>query len=47
MRDSVDRRKVFVRVKEESLKPLLPKYQALGKAYMTLVEHYTDRELKL
>ena len=47
VRDREDRRKVFVRVKEESLRPLLPKYEALGKAYMTLVEHYTDSELKL
>ncbi len=47
VRDNEDRRRVFVRVREESLKPLLPKYQAFGKAYMTLVEHYTDSELKL
>lgn len=47
VRDIVDRRKVFIRVQEESLKPLLPKYEALGKAYITLVEQYSDRELKL
>jgi len=28
-------------------RPLLPRYGALGKAYMSLVEHYTDSELKL
>ena len=33
VRDTQDRRKVFVRVQDESLKPLLPKYEALGKAY--------------
>ena len=42
-----DRRKVFIRVQKESLKPLLPKYEALGKAYMSIVEHYSDSELKL
>jgi uncharacterized membrane-anchored protein YhcB (DUF1043 family) len=26
---------------------LLPKYEALGNAYMSLVKHYTDSELKL
>ncbi len=47
VRDTQDRRKVYVCVREESLTPLLPKYEALGKEYMSLVEHYTDRELKL
>ena len=47
VRDTEDRRKVFVRVREKSLKPLLPKYEALGKAYSTLVEPYTDSELGL
>jgi DNA-binding MarR family transcriptional regulator len=47
VRDTEDRRKVFVRAQEASLKPLLPKYEALGKAHMSLVEHYTDNELKL
>lgn len=47
VRDTLDRRKVFLRVQNASLKPLLPKYEALGKAYMSLVEHYTDSELKL
>ncbi|MEG9435769.1 MarR family transcriptional regulator [Edaphobacter sp. HDX4] len=47
VRDTEDRRKVFVRVQEESLAPVVPKYRALGEAYKTLVEHYTDSELKL
>jgi DNA-binding MarR family transcriptional regulator len=47
VRDTKDRRKVFVRVEEASLKPLLPKYEALGEAYIGLVSHYTDRELRL
>ena len=47
VRDTEDRRRVFVRVREESLKPLLPKYKALGEAHMTQVEHYTDTELRL
>jgi DNA-binding MarR family transcriptional regulator len=47
VRDAEDRRRVFARVQEASLKPLLPKYEALGKAYSGLVKHYTDGELKL
>jgi DNA-binding MarR family transcriptional regulator len=46
-RDTVDRRKVFIRVRPESLKPLVPKYEAIGKAYMKRVEQYTDDELQL
>ena len=47
VRDSEDRRKIFVRVRCESIKPLLPKYESLGKAYMSLIERYKDRELTL
>jgi DNA-binding MarR family transcriptional regulator len=47
VRDTRDRRKVFVRVRPESLEPLIPKYEAIGKAYMTLVEQYGDKELRL
>jgi DNA-binding MarR family transcriptional regulator len=47
VRDTQDRRKVFVRVREESLEILLPKYEAVGKAYMALLEHYSDKELQL
>jgi DNA-binding MarR family transcriptional regulator len=39
LRDPQDRRKI--------LKPLIPKYEAIGKAYMTLVEQYGDKELQL
>jgi len=46
-RDTRDRRKVFVRVRPESLAPLVPKYEAIGKAYMRLVEQYSDKDLQL
>ncbi len=47
VRDTRDRRKVFIRVLPESLEPLIPKYEAMGKAYMSLVEQYGDEELQL
>lgn len=47
VRDTHDRRKVFIRVCPETLKPLFPKYEAIGKAYMALAEQYGDRELEL
>ena len=47
VRNSEDHRKIFVRVRGASIKPLLPKYESLGKAYMTLIERYKDRELRL
>jgi DNA-binding MarR family transcriptional regulator len=46
-RDTRDRRKVFVRVLPESLEPLIPKYEAMGRAYMNLAEQYGDKELQL
>jgi DNA-binding MarR family transcriptional regulator len=46
-RDTRDRRKVFVRVRPESLEPVAPKYEAIGKAYMALVEQYSDKDLQL
>ena len=46
-RDTRDRRKVFVRVRPESLAPLVPKYEAIGKAYMSLVEQYSNKDLRL
>jgi DNA-binding MarR family transcriptional regulator len=46
-RDTQDRRKVFVRVRSESLAPVVPKYEAIGRAYMALVEQYSDKELQL
>lgn len=47
VRDTHDRRKVFIRVCPETLKPLFPKYEAIGKAYMALAELYGDKELEL
>lgn len=46
-RDTRDRRKVFVRVRPETLAPLVPKYEAIGRAYMALVEQYSDKDLQL
>lgn len=46
-RDTQDRRKIFICVREESLKPLIPKYEAIGRAYMSLVEQYSDDQLQL
>lgn len=45
VRGQEDRRKVFVRVRMESLAPLAPRYEALGRAYSALAEQYTDRDL--
>ena len=45
VRDTQDRRKVLVRVRAESLQPLVPKYEEVGKAYMALAEEYSDDEL--
>ena len=47
VRDTQDRRKVFIRVRPESLEPLIPKYEAMGNAYMSLAEQYGDEELQL
>jgi DNA-binding MarR family transcriptional regulator len=47
VRDTEDRRKVFIRVHPESLAPLIPKYEAVGKAYMSLAEQYDDQDLEL
>ena len=46
-RDTRDRRKVFIRIRPESLRPLIPKYEAVGKAYMSLAEQYDDQKLEL
>ena len=45
VRDTQDRRKVLVRVRPESLAPLVPRYEEVGKAYMALAEEYSDDEL--
>lgn len=47
VRDAEDRRRVFVRVRRETLKPLVPRYEGLGKAYLAVLEHYSDSELML
>jgi DNA-binding MarR family transcriptional regulator len=47
VRDTQDRRKVFIRVRPESIEPLIPKYEAIGRAYMSLHEQYSDKELQL
>ncbi len=47
VRDTRDRRKVFVRVKMEKLAPFFPKYEAIGKAHMALAEEYGTKELQL
>ena len=47
VRDIHDRRKVLIRVRRESLEPLIPKYEAMGNAYMRLAEQYGNKELEL
>ena len=47
VRDTQDRRKVFIRVRPEGLEPLIPKYEEISEAYMGLAEQYDDRQLKL
>ncbi|MGA8221261.1 MAG: MarR family transcriptional regulator [Candidatus Acidiferrales bacterium] len=47
VRNADDRRRVFIRLRRESLDPLVPKYEALAKAYTNMVEHYTDSQLEL
>ena len=46
VRDTGDRRKIFVRVRPESLRPLIPKYEEIGRAYLDLAERYSDSELE-
>ena len=45
-RDPLDRRKVLVSVKMESLAEIGPLYTAIGEAYMGLVERYDDDALR-
>jgi DNA-binding MarR family transcriptional regulator len=44
-RDTEDRRRVFVRIRPESLEPLAPKYEAIGRAYMKIYDDFSDTEL--
>jgi DNA-binding MarR family transcriptional regulator len=46
-RDTNDRRKLFVRVRPDSMDPLAPEHDAIAKATMRLVEGYSDAELRL
>ena len=45
VRDTEDRRRVFIRVRPESLEPTAPLYDAIGKAFGALAKRYTDAEL--
>ena len=47
VRDTVDCSRVFIRVRGESLEPLLPKYEALGRAFTAIADQYTDSELRV
>lgn len=46
-RDPRDRRKVMVRVLPDALAPLIPKYEAVGRAHLKLAEQYNNKELEL
>ena len=47
VRDTGDRRRVFVHVNPQSLAPLMPQYEMIGKAYTDLVDQYSDEQLRL
>jgi DNA-binding MarR family transcriptional regulator len=47
LRDTRDRRKIFIRVRPESLQPLAPRYEAIGKSFLSVAERYGDDELRL
>jgi DNA-binding MarR family transcriptional regulator len=47
LRHTEDRRKVFVRIRPESFAELESQYEALGRSYRSVVEHYSDNELML
>ncbi|HEX3624734.1 MAG TPA: MarR family transcriptional regulator [Verrucomicrobiae bacterium] len=47
IRDTQDRRRVFITVNHASLKPLTPKYEAIGNAFMAILEQFSDAELQL
>jgi DNA-binding MarR family transcriptional regulator len=46
-RDTADRRKVFIRILPESLAPIEPLFEAVGQAYLKLMERYSDKELAI
>jgi len=47
VRDTEDRRKVFVRFRPESFAELESQYEALGRSYRSVIERYSDSELML
>jgi len=47
VRDTRDRRRIFIRVNPQSLEPLMPQYEAIRKAFTDLVDQYSDEELQL
>jgi DNA-binding MarR family transcriptional regulator len=47
VRDTGDRRKIFVRIRPESLQPLIPRYEEIGRAYINLAERYSDSQLEV
>src|SRR5581483_8489810 len=47
VRDTEDRRRVFIRVHMETLEPMAPYYDAIGAAFGALSKHYSDEELEV
>jgi DNA-binding MarR family transcriptional regulator len=47
VRDTSDRRKIFIRIRPQSLEAMIPKYERVGKSYRSLAEDYNDKELEL
>jgi DNA-binding MarR family transcriptional regulator len=47
LRDKHDRRKVLIRARPGSLDGLVPRYERIGEAYLTLLAQYSDDQLQL
>ena len=47
IRDTRDRRRVFVKVRAESLAPVAPRYEAIGQAFMEVADRYSEKDLQL
>ncbi|HZS62214.1 MAG TPA: MarR family transcriptional regulator [Gemmatimonadaceae bacterium] len=47
VRDTEDRRRVFLRVHMETLEPMAPYYDAIAAAFGALSKHYSDEELEV
>lgn len=47
VRDLRDRRRIFVRVNPRSIEPLIPRYEAMGRAFADLADQYSDEQLQL